>query len=155
MDLATLSKEYAWLWDVEHNGITVAEVGKREGLSPRRIRQGLARVRGISSDVGDTTAVEKLRPPHLNPISPIQSYTPQSACPHPVRFRVGSSDYCIVCSRSSHDGHPALIREWLTDPKPEPPPPAPPIDVAPPHIETRKERRFRLFGPPHQQTSAA
>jgi hypothetical protein len=147
MDFATSIMEYAWLWDVEQHGITVEEISQREHLSERRVRIGLARAGELHLFMGDTD-VRTLRPPHLDPISPIPALTPFSACPHHGVIRKGLDIYCVVCSCSGQDHHPALQHYACTDPKPEPPPPEPPPDVAPPHKETRRERRLRIFGPP-------
>lgn len=139
------SPEYAWLWDVEH-GVSIEEVSSRAHLSPRRIRQGLSWARGALSGVGDTTAVVRIPPrlPHLEPISPIESLTPMSACPHYGPIRLGSCIYCIVCSQSGQDEHPLLQRSPYTDPKREPEPP--PVRKPAPHVETRRERRLRIYG---------
>lgn len=154
--LATSAREYAWLWDVEHGNISVAGVAKRERTSRSHVRQSIARARRLSSDMGDRTARESaLRPPHLEPLFPIDAYTPLSVCTRHGGIWKGSCFVCMICHLTGQEGHPALIREWVSDPKPEPPPPEPPPDVERPHVETRRERRLRLFGPRPAQTSTA
>lgn len=153
MNVATFANFYVWLWDVQH-GVSIAEVAQREGLSRRRVRQGIAWARGLSSasGTGDTGTPEKLRPPRLVPLFPIGAFTPLSECERHRWITRGSVFCCMICHRTGVDDHPALQRNWLTDPKPEPPPPAPP-KPEPARPETRKERRRRLYGEPYTKVT--
>jgi hypothetical protein len=144
IDLATAAKEYLWLWDHRH-GKSTQEIALREHLSDRRVRFGIARARSNEPSVSGVTAA-KIRPPRLEPLFPILTFVPASACPHYGRMRRGSIFCCMVCHRSGMDGHPALERHVASEPKPEkkPPPPAKPKPSA---KLTRKQKRLLMFGP--------
>jgi hypothetical protein len=157
------AREALWLRDIRR-GYTVAEVARRERLSRRSITMGLGRARereklsrkrncdlrdipnkqeGRSSGkTRDPEWSDARRPPRLVPLFPIGPFTPQSQCPHHGPIRTGSVFCCMVCSRSGMDDHPALQRDALTDPRPEPKPA--PIRSSSHCRETRKERRRRL-----------
>jgi DNA-binding CsgD family transcriptional regulator len=138
MSLATLAKEYIWLWDVRH-GISINEIAVREGISVRRVQAGVSRSRAQEDNCEVETAD---RPPRLIPLFPVGSYTPQSACRHLRPLEQGSLFYCVVCHSSGIDDHPALQRDPLTDPSPEPKPAPAPKKTA---RETRRQRRQRVF----------
>jgi hypothetical protein len=142
LEASAPSREYVWLWDVEH-GRSVAEVSRREGVSTRRIRQGIAFARGSIPDTGDTAAKEPLRPPRLEPLFPVLAYTPFSACPHYGRMRDGTRMCCMICHLTGVEAHPALQRDRGSEPKPEKKPPV--VVVKPAKVETRRERRARQF----------
>ena len=145
-----MAREYIWLWDVRH-GICVNEIAMRDGVSNRRVQQGLARARALERDSQtDSSAVV---PPLLIPLFPVGPYTPLSACGHHRPIEPGSHFCCMVCHSSGIDDHPGLARSPLTDPAPEPRP-APEVVPSPTKRETRKERRQRQFGAPLLATSA-
>ena len=145
MLLTTSLLEQVWLWDVQH-GATVQEIASREGFSPRRVRQGIARARGGIPDPGDTAEPPAKRPPRLEPLFPVVGLIPSSPCAHKWRIRLGSVFICMVCHQSGQDRHPALQRNPATDPKPEPKPKPLLLPAKPPPIETRRQRRARLYG---------
>jgi hypothetical protein len=138
MSLETMAKEYIWLWDVRH-GISVNALAMREGVTVRRVQFGVSRARAQENGCRAETAV---RPPRLVPLFPIGSYTPQSACRHRQPLERGSLFCCVVCHCTGIDDHPALQRDPLTDPAPEPKLASPQKRT---RRETRKERRQRLF----------
>jgi len=160
-------------WMRKHRqGKSAAQIAEAEGVSKRTVQLALARVKAAekaaeektladadesASQDGSTSAP---RPWWLElvPLFPIAAFTPTSKCPHHGPIREGSLFCCMVCSTSGIDDHPALQRDPLTDPKPEPGPPArksasqPPAGAnpsSPPEPaagrETRKERRRRQF----------
>jgi hypothetical protein len=150
LSLAVMATEYVWLWDVRH-GVGMNEIAMREGVTYRRVRQGVARARALEKDCQrDTPAVA---PPRLIPLFPIAPYTPQSACAHHRPIQNGSLLCCMVCHRSGVDDHPALLRSPLTDPAPERKP-TPELTSRKRKRETRKERRQRLFGTTSLASSA-
>jgi hypothetical protein len=147
MSLATLAQEYVWLWDVRH-GQSVQELADRDQVSPRRIRFGISRAR-YAEEANPCPDVDgaSIRPPRVVPLFPIVPFDPGVACAHKRDLAKGSFFCCMVCHRSGIDGHPALQRDPLTDPAPEPK--APPISTKGKKAkkkETRRERRARLFG---------
>jgi hypothetical protein len=145
--LAQVAKEWIWLWDVR-NGVSTGEIALREGLSPRRVRQGIARAQADEKSLkGDTADTNSVRPPLMVPLFPIGPFTPQSACAHRGPIKRGAPFVCMVCFTSGRDDHPALQRDPATDPKPEPDP----ASTRPPTKktqakQTRKQRRARMFG---------
>jgi hypothetical protein len=155
LTLATAAKEYIWLYDFRH-GIGINEIAARDGVSMRRVYDGLERARamdkkpsrdaqtGLSSLDVDITHV-----PRLIPLFPIGSYTPQSACPHLEPIEQGSALCCMVCHGSGMDAHPSLRRDPRMDPAPEPKAEPTPNFVLQPKTgeshETRKQRRRRMF----------
>ena len=139
MSLATLAKEYIWLWDVRH-GVCVNAIAMRDRVTVRRVQFGVSRARAQEKSCPADTSD---RAPRLIPFFPIGPYTPQSACGHKGPIEAGSLFCCVVCHQSGIDDHPALQRDPLTDPVPEPKPgPAPKSSSR----ETRKQRRLRKFG---------
>jgi hypothetical protein len=140
LTLETAAREFIWLWDHRH-GVSTQEIATREKLSDRRVRFGIARARSNEPLISSATAA--LRPPRLEPLFPILSFTPSSACPHYGRMRRGTIFCCMVCHRSGRENHPALQRDPASDPTPEPKPPPEPKPK--PKEETRKQKRFRLF----------
>jgi hypothetical protein len=150
LDLA--ARELAWLLDRKH-GLTTQEIATRENLTTRRVRLGIARARATQpSDPGDTVD-PYIRPPRLVPLFPIEAFVPSSVCRHGRSLRRGSPFCCMVCNKSGQDGHPGLRRNRRNDPKREPPPSTPPPLKA--KVETRRQRRARLFGIPTSVTSTA
>jgi hypothetical protein len=146
IDLGTAAREYVWLWDYRH-GRPTKEIAARERLSERRVREGISRAAAsMTLTPGETSALTDpaLRTPRLEPLFPILTFTPQSACGHKRDLRKGSCFVCMVCHKSGMDGHRALVRDPRTDPRPEPkkPPPPPPKPGA---RESRRQRRARLF----------
>jgi hypothetical protein len=139
LTLATVAKEYTWLWDLRH-GISIKAIATREGVSIRRVRFGLARAeiqeRGCSSVVA-------VKLPRLVPLFPIGPYTPFSSCRHKRPIQSGSLLCCMICHESGLDRHPALQRDPRADPAPEPKA-APSSQTLP--KETRRQRRQRQFG---------
>jgi len=157
------AREFLWL-DDHRRGLSLRSIARREGLSLRRIQHGVARARererstaSVASPMRDrflddesrarrgfweTGSDDPRRPPRLVPLFPIGPFTPQSTCPHRGPIRPGSVLCCMVCSRSGVDDHPALKRDPRTDPRPEPK--APPSTKGTP-VETRRQRRQRLF----------
>ena len=149
LSLAIMAKEYIWLWDVRH-GLSTNEIAMREGVTTRRVQQGLARARAQERSCPSESTVQ---PPRLIPLFPIGAYTPQSACGHQRPIEPGSLLCCMVCHCSGVDDHPGLSRSPLTDPEPEPKPaPAPVAKEA--KRETRRQRRQRVFGTQVLATSA-
>jgi hypothetical protein len=115
LSLATLAREYVWLWDVRH-GCSAATIAAAENLDVARVRRGVARTREIESqrDEGRATRLRR-QPARVVPLFPIE-YTPTSGCPHhgaipPAPF------YCVVCDRSYLDEHPDLC---IVEPDPLP-----------------------------------
>lgn len=142
--LAVAAREYVWLWD-HRDGKSTQEIADRENLSERRVRFGLARARSMESPSATfaSATAEQLRPPRLVALFPIAPFTPLAGCPHRGPIRTGSVLCCMVCHQSGIDGHPAMKRDPVSDPKPEKKP-APP--AAPTGRETRKQRRARVYG---------
>jgi hypothetical protein len=141
MSLATLAKEYIWLWDVRH-GVSTSEIAIRDGVSHRRVQFGVSRACALEKTCPTETAI---RPPRLIPLFPIAPYTPQSACGHHGPIEAGSLLCCMVCHCSGIEDHPGLVRNPLTDPAPEPKPAPAPVTKKTAR-ETRKQRRQRMFG---------
>jgi hypothetical protein len=141
--LAIAAKEYVWLWDNRH-GISAHEIAAREGVSVRRVKEGIASARRLDrpASASASASASAIRSPRLIPMFPLGPYTPQSTCAHHRAIRSGSLFCCMVCHRSGIDGHPALHRDPRTDPAPEPKPAPAPKKTA---RETRKQRRERLF----------
>lgn len=143
-------------------GKTVADIATAAGVSKRTVQMALARARAAEQPADPKTVVgddlhERDDSPlprqpwwlELVPLFPIGAFTPTSKCPHHGPIRPGSLFCCMVCSASGIDDHPAMKRDPLTDPRPEPAPAAPqagspssPLDPAAGR-ETRKERRRR------------
>ena len=146
-----MAKEYIWLWDVRH-GVSPNEIAMREGVTPRRIQQGLVRAKALEKS-GSSTETDAVHAPRLIPLFPIGAFTPQSTCRHHQPIEDGSLLCCMVCHRSGVDEHPGLSRSPLTDPAPEPKPAPAPVTVETKQ-ETRKERRRRLFSSTALATSA-
>ena len=46
LSLAVMATEYVWLWDVRH-GVGMNEIAMREGVTYRRVRQGVTRARAL------------------------------------------------------------------------------------------------------------
>jgi hypothetical protein len=86
----------------------------------------------------------------LIPLFPIGHYTPASSCPHAEPIVPGSALCCMICHCSGLDAHPALHRDPLTDPAPEPKAKTEPAAKFAPRSqtgasrETRKQKRLRL-----------
>jgi hypothetical protein len=157
------AREALWLRDIRR-GYAVAEVARRERRSLRSIHLGLNRARELekvsrkrdcdlrdipnkqdgqsSLKTRDPECSDARRPPRLVPLFPIGPFTPQSQCPHHGPIRPGSVFCCMVCSRSGMDDHPALQRDPLTDPRPEPK--RSEVRSLSHCRETRKERRRRI-----------
>jgi hypothetical protein len=143
MSLATLAKEYIWLWDVRH-GISTSEIAMREGISVRLVQFGVLRAEALEKNCPTEAPI---RMPRLIPLFPLGPLTPQSACRHNGPIETGSLFCCVVCHVSGIDDHPGLERDPLTDPAPEPKPaPAPAAKKT--TRETRKQRRQRVYGTP-------
>lgn len=148
LTLAVIAKEHIWLWDVRH-GASIQEIAAREELSPRRVRAGIARAQALEKSTSGDTAESKIRPPRLEALFPITSYTPLSICPHRRAIERDSIFCCMVCHQSGVDDHPALQRSHATDPKPEQKPPPPCMTGAKTKSrETRRQRRARIYGTP-------
>ena len=156
LTLAVAAREYIWLYDLRH-GISINEIASREGISIRRVYDGLERARAMDKQPSQdaqtglsSRGVVSTHVPRLIPLFPIGSYTPQSACPHLEPIERGSALCCMVCHGSGMDAHPALRRDPRMDPAPEPKaePTAPNLALQPKtgeSHETRKQRRRRLF----------
>ncbi len=137
--LETAAREFVWLWDSRH-GTSFQEIANREGVTPSRVKFGVARAKSherSSRSAGQTPV------PRLSPLFPVGPYTPASPCGHHRPIRAGSSLCCMVCHVSGLDGHPAFARDPKTDPTPEPAPPESLLDALPAK-ETRKQKRKRL-----------
>ena len=137
--LETAAREFVWLWDSRH-GTSFMEIANREGVTPSRVRFGVARARSHERSARGSGPTH---PPRLSPLFPVGPYTPTSPCGHDRPIRIGSSLCCMVCHVSGLDGHPAFARDPKTDPAPEPPLPETPL-AAKPAKETRKQKRKRL-----------
>jgi hypothetical protein len=138
MSLRVMAREYIWLWDFRH-GVSVKAIAMRDGVTVERVGFGLARAQGQEKACASSAAI---RPPRLDPLFPIGSYTPHSSCGHRRPIEPGSVLCCMVCHRSGVDDHPALVRDPLTEPAPEPKPAPVPKKAT---RETRKQRRQRVF----------
>jgi hypothetical protein len=139
MTLEIAAREYVWLWDLRR-GLSTEVIAAREGVSVRRVRFGIARSLGQEKSF----PVERnVRPPRLVPLFPVGLYTPNSSCAHHRPIECGSLLCCMVCHRSGMDDHPALRRDSATDPAPELKP-TPTVQRT--SLETRRERRQRLYG---------
>jgi DNA-binding CsgD family transcriptional regulator len=141
MSLATLAKEYIWLWDVRH-GISTSEIAIREGISVRLVQFGVLRAEALEKNCPTEAPI---RIPPLIPLFPLGPLTPQSACRHNGPIETGSLFCCVVCHVSGIDDHPGLQRDPLTDPASEPKP-APAAAAKKTTRETRKQRRQRVYG---------
>ena len=162
LTLAVAAKEYIWLYDRRH-GMSINEIAAREGLNVNRVRYGLKRARAIdkktSRDVQSgpwNQDADIVHAPRLIPLFPIGPYTPQSTCPHREAIEQGSALCCMVCHNSGMDAHPSLRRDPQTEPAPEPQDePAPDLTLrfkTGESLETRKQRRRRMFA---QQAATA
>jgi len=139
LTLEIMAKEYIWLWDLRH-GVSTEAIALREGVSAHRVRFGVARARAQEGSYPSETAIP---PPRLVPFFPLGPFTPSSLCGHRRPIQSGSVFCCMVCHRSGIDEHPALKRDPLSDPAPEPKPASVLKKTA---RETRKQRRQRVFG---------
>jgi len=137
MTLEVAAREYVWLLQLRR-GLGTRSIANREGVSIRRVRFGVARARAQEKS---SSGQHILRPPRLIPLFPVGPYTPQSSCAHHQAIQWGSVLCCMVCHRSGMDEHPALQRDAVTEPAPEPVPSFGKISR-----ETRRQRRQRLFG---------
>jgi hypothetical protein len=135
------------VWLKQHrSGLTIKAIADGAGVSPRTVQLGLKRARDEVERIVSAPSPANRWWLDLVPLFPIDSFTPQSKCPHHGPIRPGSLFCCMVCSRTGVDGHPALRRDPATDPRPEPKPIEPPpskADAKPPAPETRRERRKR------------
>jgi hypothetical protein len=145
--MLAFERNRAWLFQA-FQGKKVAEIANSSRSSRRRVRQGIARAAGGGKpDEGDTAGARRPPwPPLLEPLFGVAPFVPRMRCPHKGPIRKGSILCCMKCHRSGQDGHPALVRNPRTDPKPDRKPPAPVAKLLP-HKETRRERRLRQFGP--------
>lgn len=143
IDAATAAKERTWYLDHSH-GLTTQEISTKHGVAERRIRAGIRRARGNNPSAPGETAGPYIRPPRLEPLFPVRPLVPRSTCPHGRRVRRFSVFCCMICHRSGMDWHPGLRRNRRFDPKPE----AKQSALPPPKktLETRRQRRQRLFG---------
>jgi len=139
LTLENAAREYVWLWELRR-GVSITTIAKRECVSLRRVRFGVARARAQEGNLPNAKPL--IRPPQLVPLFPIGAFTPMSLCGHRQPIRIGSDLCCMVCHRSGMDGHPALQRDKATEPAREPVPSAPKPKTS---RETRKQRRQRLF----------
>jgi hypothetical protein len=166
---AVEARDALWLYELSQ-GSSMAQIARRSHLSCRQGQLGVARARKreqerlqsshlryslkrdvlqlrtekISPDAhaGGAASEDPRRLPRLVPLFPIGPFTPAATCSHHGPIRAGSVFCCMVCSQSGMDAHPALKRNPLTDPRPEPRAAAP--AKARGSRETRKERRRRL-----------
>ena len=124
------------------------------GLATRGRRQDHRHRRGHQCQAGQASPVARaqerpcptetaVRPPPLVPFFPIGPFNPDSRCGHNRPIQAGSVLCCMVCHCSGMDDHPALKRNPLTDPAPEPKPPPARKAAA---RETRKQRRQKIYG---------
>ncbi len=165
-------RDEEWL-RLHEAGKPTAELAEDAGVSVQLLRRALSRARkerdsrmqeacelsilAIGTDSGlepASAAPRKAWWLELVPLFPVGPFTPLSECPHQGPIRTGSLFCCMVCSTSGMDGHPSLIRDPATDPKPEPrksrtrriestsPVSRPNTQAA----ETRRQRRTRIFG---------
>ena len=146
MRVATPGLEQLWLDEVRR-GYTAKEIARRDGFSEKYVRRGIRRARGGNSEPGEKAeAPAPQRPPLLIPLFPVVTFTRSSSCPHKWKIRIGSIFCCMVCHKSGQDHHPLLQRDKLKDPKPPAREPEPSTTQKPAPVETRRERRARLFG---------
>jgi hypothetical protein len=151
--LKVAARDYIWLYDVRH-GVAPNEIAARSGVSVRQVRKALERARAMERSRFKDNLIESFTSGRLDgmnfrlfPLFPVAAYTPQSACPHPDSFELGSRLCCMVCHTSGMDDHPGFRRDPETDPAPEPRS-KPVADAAAPSKvrkskETRKQRRRR------------
>jgi hypothetical protein len=131
----------------EHSHQCVIE---REGTIAERVNSHKAKSRLVwrYPQQSRSFCQEVQRPPRLIPLFPVGNYTPQSRCGHHGPIQPGSLFCCMICHRSGHDHHPAL-REVSSsslscnEKNYERYPNAP--FSGKPNLETRRERRQRLF----------
>lgn len=100
LSLATAAREYIWLYDLRQ-GVSIAEIARGEGLSRRRIKDGICRARAADCRPAPAIAPEAAPPPRAVPLFPIGAFTPGSTCPH--RGAVPYPFSCMVCSAAWHD----------------------------------------------------
>ena len=110
-------------------GMTVREIARKHNAGVRTIYEGIGRAR-----LAEKPAGPEPRQPRLEPLFPVDSYTPRSACPHHGPIMPGSVFVCMICHSSGADAHPAM-RRHTSDPRPDP---RPKVSTRP---KTRKERR--------------
>jgi hypothetical protein len=120
-----------------------------------RVRFGVKRAAALDSKLSKDGLTEDLKPGRLGdigfrliPLFPIDSFTPQSTCPHRESIGHGSRFCCMVCHASGMDDHPGLRRDPESDPAPEADPaPAAGVELKTSGCpqETRKQRRRRQF----------
>ncbi len=141
--LEIAAREYVWLWDERH-GQSVREIAAREGVTISRVRFGLRRARAQEKAAPlAATRKDSRKAPRLVPLFPIGPFTPTSTCGHTRPIEAGSSFCCMVCHGSGMDSHPAVQRDPRQEPLPEPKAPEPePIN---PGVETRRQKRKRIF----------
>lgn len=141
-------RDRQWLLRVDA-GATVADLAAASGVSRRTVQLGVKRAR----DAAEELAKKPVSPPQpktpwwleLVPLFPITSFVPKSKCPHHGPIRSGSVFCCMVCSGSGVDDHPALKRNPVTDPRPEPVAPKyKPKSSTKAKPETRRERRKKV-----------
>jgi hypothetical protein len=137
LTLGITAKEYVWLWECRR-GVGTNAIARREGVSVRRVRFGVARA--LSQENSDLAA-NSLLLPSLIPLFPVGPYTPHSSCGHYQPIPPGSRLCCMVCHCSGMDDHPALKRNLGREPIRECVPAVQRIVR-----ETRRQRRRRLFG---------
>jgi hypothetical protein len=95
-----------------------------------------------------TIADRRPHTPKLEPLFPVTTYEPLSRCPHRGLIEEDSPFVCMVCHQSGIEGHPGLQRNARTDPQPEPAPPKPHRAPLKLKVETRHQRRARIYGTP-------
>jgi hypothetical protein len=115
-------------------GWSCRKIGLRHNVKTSTVYAAVSRAR-----LAERPAGAPPRGPALEPLFPVDSFTPDSACPHHGPIKRGSIFVCMVCHQSGLDNHPALRRVAAHDPQPEPR-----VEPPPPRKKTRRERRGLL-----------
>ncbi|WP_165074275.1 hypothetical protein [Paludisphaera rhizosphaerae] len=107
------SEERGWVRDVFKYGMTLADVADAAGVTIDRVKRGVAAARARGVDLGDV----RQWVPDAEPLFPIDSFTPQSTCPHHGPIASGWRVCCMVCHASGLDDRPELKISRRTVPR--------------------------------------
>lgn len=142
LDMA--ARDYIWWYDVRH-GIDIQTIANRDGVTHKYVKTAIERARKLERNRPEKEACDDYLASGLDdlgfrliPLFPIDSFTPESTCPHHHAISEDSRLCCMVCHASGMDGHPGLRRDPETDPTPEPRP-TPVLGAD--RKATRKQRR--------------
>lgn len=85
----------------------------RSGADPRQLAKKLkVNPSTVYRAIQRAQLIEKPRSPHVDPqcaiLFPINEFTRDSKCAHPVPMPQGRREYCPSCHKTGVEGHPAL-----------------------------------------------